>query len=150
MGRQPTAMLDRANAGGFMQVNTLLVTAAMLIVGADSVSNGVDRRWQLGTWVDAGIKRTSTVGDPAHERMPPGFNKPTLTEVATYVIETDDRRFELQEMAAIGQNALDLHVTIGTTVTFAIDKKTAYIKIEDREYRLLVVKSGRKPGRRND
>jgi len=53
-------------------------------------------------------------------------------------------------MAAIGQNALDLQVTIGTPVTFAIEKKTAYIKIEGREYRLLVVKSERKPGRRDD
>jgi len=131
-------------------VNALLVTVAVLIAGVDSVSNGAERRWQMGTWVDAGIKRTTAVGDPAHERMPPGFNKPTLTEVATYVIETDDRRLELQEMAAIGQNALDLHVTIGTAVTFAIEKKTAYIKIEGREHRLLVVKSERKPGRRDD
>jgi len=53
-------------------------------------------------------------------------------------------------MAAIGQNALDLQVTIGTPVTFAIEKKTAYIKIEGREYRLLVIKSDRKPGRRDD
>jgi hypothetical protein len=143
-------MLDRANAGRHMEVNTLLVTAAVLIAGLDSVSIGADRRWQMGTWVDAGIKRTSAVGDPAHERMPPGFNKPVLTEVATYVIETDDRRFELQEMAAIGQNGLDLQVTIGTPVTFAIEKKTAYIKIDGREYRLLVVKSERKPGRRDD
>jgi hypothetical protein len=133
-----------------MQARTLLVTAAILVACVDSVPTGADRRWQLGTWVDAGIKRTNAVGNPAHERMPPGFNKPTLTEVATYVIETDDRRFELQEMAAIGQNSLDLHVTIGTTVTFAIEKKTAYIKVDEREYRLLVVKSERKPGRRDD
>src|ERR1700745_2621766 len=133
-----------------MEVHTLLFTAAILVATVDSVSIGADRRWQMGTWVDAGIKRTSAGGDPAHERMPPGFNKPTLTEVATYVIETAERRFRLQEMAAIGQNALDLQVTIGTTVTFAIEKKTAYIKVDGREYRLLVVKSERRPWRRDD
>jgi len=35
-------------------------------------------------------------------------------------------------------------VTVGQTVMFAVEKKTAYIKLDGREYRLLVRKSQRK------
>jgi len=103
-----------------------------------------DREWQTGTWTDVGVKRTPFVGNPAHERMPPGFNKPEMTEVAIYVIETVDRRYELQDMVAIGSEAFDVHVTVGKSVTFAVEKKTAYIKVDGREYRLLIVKNERR------
>ena len=118
--------------------------AIVLALLPASVSPASDRKWQTGTWTDIGVKRTPWVGDPVHERMPPGFNKPVLTEVATYVIETADLRLELQDMVAIGREAFDLSVTIGRTVTFAVEKKTAYIKLDGGEYRLLVTKSERK------
>jgi hypothetical protein len=107
-------------------------------------SYAADRKWQTGTWTDVGVKRTPWVGDPVHERMPPGFNEAMLTEVGTYVIETDDRRFELQAMVAIGREAFDLHVVVGHPVTFAVAKKTAFIRLDGREYRLRILKSGRK------
>jgi hypothetical protein len=114
---------------------------AVFVAGAQA---GADRQWQTGTWTDVGVKRTPFVGDSVHERMPPGFNKPAMTEVATYVIETVDRRYELQDMAAIGREGFDLHVTVGNSVTFAVEKKAAYIKLDGREYRLLVVKNERR------
>jgi hypothetical protein len=61
-----------------------------------------------------------------------------------YEIETDDLRFELQDMVAIGREAFDLHVIVGHPVTFAVEKKTAFIKLDGRECRLRVLKSGRK------
>lgn len=90
-----------------------------------------------------GINRTPFVADPTPERMPPG-NKPQMTEVATYVIETDERRYHLQDLAAIGSNDFDRSVKIGSSVTFAIEKKTAYIQLARGEYRLLVLKNERK------
>jgi hypothetical protein len=125
-------------------MKTVHVAATLLAVVVAGVPNAADRKWQTGTWTDVGVRRTPWVGDPVHERMPPGFNKPVLTEVATYVIETVDRRFELQDMVAIGREAFDLHVTVGHSATFAVEKKTAYIKLDGREYRLLVLKSERK------
>ena len=91
-----------------------------------------------------GTKRTPFVGDAANERFPPGPIKPPMTEVATYVIETGDRRYELQGMVAIGSDGFERNVTVGQPVTFAIEKKTAYIKLEKNEYRLLVLKNERK------
>jgi hypothetical protein len=125
-------------------MNTVHLAAMLFAVVLVGVPTAADRKWQMGTWTDVGVARTPWVGDPAHERMPPGFNKPELTEVATYVIETADRRFELQDMTAIGSATLDRYVTVGHSVTFAVEKKTAYIKVDGREYRLLVRKSLRK------
>ncbi|HLG54652.1 MAG TPA: hypothetical protein VI485_04940 [Vicinamibacterales bacterium] len=113
----------------------------VIVVGAQAAA---DRRWQTGTWTQVGVGRTPFVGDVVHERMPPGFNKPEMTEVATYVIESDDRRYYLQAMVAIGSDGFDLHVTVGNSVTFAVERRTAYIKLDKDEYRLLVVKNERK------
>jgi hypothetical protein len=125
-------------------MNTLYATVMLLAVSVVGTQAGADRQWQTGTWTDVGVKRTPFVGDPVHERMPRGFNKPVMTEVATYVIETVDRRYELQDSVAIGREGFDLHVTVGKSVTFAVEKKTAYIKLDSREYRLLVLKNERK------
>jgi len=121
-------------------VSTLLLAA--LVAG---LSSAADRRWQTGTLTDMGIKRTPYVGDPVRDRLPPVFNKPVLTEVATYVIETADLRLELQDMVPITQGTFDIGVKPGTAVTFAVEKKTVYIRKPDgSEYRLLVAKSTRK------
>jgi hypothetical protein len=114
-----------------------MIVAVVLV----NVSNAAERKWQTGTWTNVGIKRTPSVADPAHERLPPGFNRPVLTEVATYVIETVDRRFELQDTVALGNESFDLQVTVGHSVTFAIEKKTAYIKLDRGEYQLRVLKN---------
>jgi hypothetical protein len=111
---------------------------AIVLVG---VPNAADRKWQTGTWTDVGIRRAPSVADPVRERMPAGFNRPALTEVATYVIETIDRRFELQDTVALGNESFDLQVTVGHSVTFAIEQKTAYIKLDRGEYRLRVLKN---------
>lgn len=121
-----------------------LCRAAAVLLSFAIVSSAADRRWRTGTWTDVGVNRTPWVGNPVHERMPPGFNRPEMTEVARYVIETDDERFELQDMVALGREPFDLHVTVGKPVTFAVEKKTAYIKMDGIEYRLLVVKRERK------
>jgi hypothetical protein len=109
-----------------------------------STPANADRQWHTGTWVQMGVKHTPFVGDSAREQFPPGPIKPPMTEVATYVIETDDRRYDLQGMVAIGSDGFERNVTVGKTVTFAIEKKTAYIKLENGEYRLLVIKNERR------
>ena len=121
----------------YAAVTLLTVTVLVAYVEAD-------RRWQMGTCMQVGVGRTPFVGDVVHERMPPGFNTPQMTEVATYVIETDDRRYNLQAMVALRSDEFAVHLTMGDPVTFAIEKKTAYIKLDQGEYRLLVLKDERK------
>jgi hypothetical protein len=69
-----------------------------------------------------------------------------MPQVGTYVIETDDERIELQDMTPIGSgDSLDRSAVLGASVTFAIEKKTAYIRMAGgKEHRLLVVKRGPK------
>lgn len=115
--------------------------AVMLLAFVVCAPAAADRRWQTGTCTQVGINRTPFVADVVRERMPPPYNKPTLTEVAEYVIETDDRRFNLQAMVAIGSDAFATQLTPGDRVMFAVEKRTAYIRLETGEYRLLVVKN---------
>ena len=71
---------------------------------------------------------------------------PLMADVGTYVIETDDERIELQDMTPIASgDSLDRSVVLGASVTLAIEKKTAYIRVAGgKEHRLLVVKRGPK------
>lgn len=128
-------------------MNTAYAAVAVVAVVVFGAQTAAERHWQTGTWILMGVKRTPFVGDVVQERIPSGLNKPRMTEVATYVIETDDRRYELQSLVAIGSDRFDLKVVVGSAVTFAIEKKTAYIKLDDGEHRLLVLKNERKKGR---
>jgi len=92
----------------------------VMVVGAQAA---VDRRWQPGMCTQVGIERTLYVADVVHERMPPSVNTPQRTEVATCVIETDDRRYHLQAMVAIGSDEFATNVTVGSVVTFAIERR---------------------------
>jgi hypothetical protein len=131
-----------------MVTGNRLSNAVTLLVLAASVCAAADRKWQTGRWVDAGIKRTPYVGvapganrPPSPESMTPA---PLMADVGTYVIETDDERIELQDMTPITSgDSLDPSVVLGASVTFAIEKKTAYIRMAGgKEHRLLVVKRG--------
>lgn len=46
----------------------------------------------------------------------------------------------LQAMVAIGSDEFAAHLTVSDRVTFAVEKMTAYIKLDKGEYRLLVLK----------
>jgi hypothetical protein len=118
----------------------------LLIALTAHVCAAADRHWQTGTWVDAAIKRTPYVGAGAGTDRPFGPDggrsvTPLMPEVGTYVIETDNERIELQDMVPIASGgSLDPLVVLGAKVTFAIEKKTAYIRKPDgKEHRLLVV-----------
>jgi hypothetical protein len=64
-----------------------------------------------------------------------------LTEVATWAIETEETRFEMQEVVPIGSGG-SVQVAVGRTMTFAIDgRKTATIKAADgTTFRVLITR----------
>ena len=67
------------------------------------------------------------------------------SEVAIYVIETKERRVELEDIVPIGTGPVALELTVGRPVTFALSKNTAYVRLADgKEYRLRVIKTGPK------
>src|SRR5262249_59920427 len=115
-----------ANAARFTVIG-LVLTAAL------AVSAAADRRWQTGTWVDVGTTRTPWIGDPASARLlGPRTPKNEMTVVGTFVIETADERIELQDLVPFGQHgSFDEQVNVGRSVSFAIEKKTAYVRGAD-------------------
>lgn len=121
---------------------TLLV---LLVVGIGT--SAAARHWQTGTWKAVGIKRDPWVGGQTGEGTP-GFvdtlrpAKPVTPEVGIYVIETPTMRFELEDTAPMGGwKSFDSTVTVGASVTFAVNKNVAYIRNADgTEHRLRITK----------
>ena len=62
--------------------------------------------------------------------------------VGTYVIETPDFRLELKDTVPLGSfGSFDASVTVGASVTFAVDKNLAYIRNADgTEHRLRITR----------
>ena len=70
---------------------------------------------------------------------PSPANPPTVPEVATYVIETQDDRVEVKDILPVGAGSLNL--IVGDRVMFAITKKTVYIRdAKGHEYRFRLTK----------
>jgi len=116
----------------------LVLTVALGLVTANASAASPARVWRTGTWRSAqvvrpkvvlGITRAPRIGSPA----------PAIAEVRTYVIETDDLRLELKENTTADARRID--ATVGAAVTFALEKKTVYIKEADGvEHKLSVTK----------
>jgi hypothetical protein len=123
--------------------------AFCLLLAAGGIA--AERHWQTGTCVDVGIKRTPWVGDPSVAGQPLNGQRTrtAMTEVATYVVETADLRITLEDIVPVGSgDSLDATVTVGSSVTFALDKNTAFVRRADgTEHRLRVTKKGPKPKR---
>ena len=116
----------------------LALAFAIGMMTVNATAAGPERAWQTGTWRGVQIVRPKIVfGVPRDPRV--GSPAPALTEVRTYVIETDDLRLELKENTTADARRID--ATVGEAVTFALEKNTVYIKEADGgEHRLAVTK----------
>ena len=112
---------------------------AIVALGWVGVS-GAERVWQTGIWRDVTVERPKVLFSV--QSRDPNSNLPRTTparEVRTYVIETETLRLELRQDATVDTPTID--VLIGQPVTFALEKKTLYVKDQDgKEHRLSVRK----------
>jgi hypothetical protein len=109
-----------------MRLTTMLL---LLLFG---VAASAERLWQTGTWADVGVKRKVVDFGPGAS----GFGRPSSTptmqamaDVHTYVIEAGDSRYELEDVVQVGRRSVE--AAIGGSVTFAVDKKTVYVRDPD-------------------
>lgn len=114
---------------------------ALVIVALGWVGvSGAERVWQTGIWRDVTVERPKVLFSV--QSRDPNSNLPRTTparEVRTYVIETETLRLELRQDATVDTPTID--VLIGQPVTFALEKKTLYVKDQDgKEHRLSVRK----------
>ncbi len=126
------------------------VSRTSVILGAFLVATSVvaaERSWRTGTCLEARTERKTIDFGPGGNPFGNPNATPSmrgLADVRTFVIETDALRLELEDVVPIGKRSID--VTVGTPVTFAVEKNAAYIKDADgKEYKLRVVKRTPKP-----
>jgi hypothetical protein len=130
--------VDRRGSTCYRGITTkyFALTFAVLMT-ANAWTAGAERAWQTGTWRDVRVVRPKVVFGVARPRV--GSPAPAITEVRTYVIETDDLRLELKETAPADARRID--ATVGEAVTFALEKNTVFIKEADGgEHKLSVAK----------
>ena len=119
------------------RIAILIVLAAL--AGHSAVA-AAEREWQTGTWREARVERPRVLfGTQTRDPNSPVPRTAPARELRTYVIETDASRLELRQDATVDTPRID--VLFGQPVTFAIEKKTVYIKDEEgREHRLSLKK----------
>ena len=102
-----------------------------------------ERKWQTGTWGEVTTKRRlvdfGPGSSPFGQSGPSSPSMRAMADIRHFVIETDSMRLELEDTVSIRRRSLD--ATAGEKVTFALDKKTVYVRDADgTEHKLRVVK----------
>lgn len=126
----------------------LSILFALLAVSALSAA---DRHWQTGKWIDVSVKRRMVDFGPGSSPFGNSSGRPSTpamkaqADVKTYVIETDDLRLELEEVAQVNTRSID--AVIGLPAIFALEKSTVYVRDSDNvEHKLKVTrKVNKKP-----
>lgn len=117
------------------------VAFVVLLLTAPAHFQAAERAWQTGKWIDVQIVRPKVVfgmisRDPAQGGR---RSAPPAREDRLYVIETDELRLEITQKANVDLPRID--AMIGEPVTFALEKKTIYIKdASGKEHKLSVAK----------
>ena len=110
--------------------------ALAIVVCALVDATAAERVWQTGTWRDSKVERPRVLFSA--QPRDPNSNVPQTRparEIRTYVIDTDRMRLELRQDATVDTPRID--VLIGLPVTFALERKTVYVKDQEgKEHRL--------------
>jgi hypothetical protein len=119
------------------------LTTVIVVAAIGVLAIAADRKWQTGTWGEVTTKRKMVDFGPGSSPFgQPGAASPSMRAMADirhFVIETDEMRLELEDTVSIRRRSLD--ATAGEKVTFALDKKTVYVRDTDgTEHKLRVVK----------
>ena len=128
-------------------VKRLAILFVLLLV---PVVSAAERHWQTGKWIDVSVKRRMVDFGPGSSPFGSGGGRPSTpamvaqADVRTYVIETDDLRLELEEVAQVNTRSID--AVIGLPVTFALERSTVYVRDSHNvEHKLKVTKKINKP-----
>jgi hypothetical protein len=115
-----------------------------VLVGHAGV-NAAEREWQTGTWSEVKVERPRVLfSTQTRDPNSPLPRTAAARELRTYVIETDTLRLELRQDATV--DTPRINVLLGQPVTFAVEKKTVYVKDEDgKEHRLSLRKQSALP-----
>jgi hypothetical protein len=109
---------------------------AAIVCALVGTAMAAERDWQTGTWRDAKIERPKVLFSV--QSRDPNSNLPRTAaarEVRTWIIETSTHRLELRQDATVDTPRIE--IILGQPATFAIEKKTVYVKdSEGKEHKL--------------
>jgi len=113
-----------------------ILFAAIVGVMVGAAAMAAERQWQTGTWRETKIERPKVLFSV--QSRDPNSNLPRTAaarEVRTFVIDSSTHRLELRQDATVDTPRID--VMLGQPVTFALDKKTVYVRDgEGKEHKL--------------
>ena len=114
--------------------HAILAAIVCVLVGATAAA--ADREWQTGTWRDTKVERPRVLFSV--QSRDPNSNVPQMAaarEIRTFVIDSKTHSLELRQDATVDTPRID--VLLGQPVTFAIEKKTVYVRDSDgKEHKL--------------
>jgi hypothetical protein len=114
--------------------HALLAAFVSVMVCATMIA--ADREWQTGTWRESRIERPKVLFGV--QSRDPNSNLPRTAaarEIRTFVIDTKTHSLELRQDATVDTPHID--VLLGHPVTFAIEKKTVYVReFDGKEHKL--------------
>ena len=115
----------------------ILAAVLVCLIGVSAAS--AERQWQKGTWREAKVNRPRVMFN-VQPRDPNSNLPPTAQtrEIRTYIIETTTVRLYLRQDTTA--DAPRIGALVGEPVTFAVEKKTAYVRDDGKEYKLSVTK----------
>ena len=118
---------------------TGIAAIVFALMGVTAIA--AEREWQTGTWRDSKIERPKVLFSV--QSRDPNSNLPRTAaarEIRTYVIDTKTHSLELRQDATVDTPRID--VLLGQPVTFAVDKKTVYVRdSEGKEHKLSLRKA---------
>jgi hypothetical protein len=110
--------------------------AAIVCAMVGAAATAAERQWQTGTWRDSKTERPKVLFSV--QSRDPNSSLPRTAaarETRTFVIDSSTHRLELRQDATVDTPRID--VMLGQPVTFALDKKTVYVRDgEGREHKL--------------
>ena len=124
----------------FLETMKARLCLALIVVAVSAApSLAAERVWQKGVWREVRVTRPRIVVGLQPSPNAPGPYMPGMIVIRTYVIETDQERFELTERAPEGRRTVD--ALVGEEVTFAVERNTVYVRgAGGMEHRLRVTK----------
>jgi hypothetical protein len=132
-------------------MRTCLAGMFLALIVVTGVGRAADRRWQTGVLADIDITRqvmdfgpgASGFGGSPNTAAP---SMKAMADVRVYTIETDVQRIEFKDVVAVGRRSLE--AVVGDTVTFALEKKTIYVRdTAGIEHKFSVTRNTIKPKR---
>jgi hypothetical protein len=116
-----------------------LGSALILVAVTAALSFAAERVWQKGVWREVRVTRPRVVIGLQPSPNARGPYTPGMTVVRTYVIETDQERFELTETAPDTRRSVD--ALVGEEVTFSVERNAVYVRgAGGIEHRLRITK----------